>query len=318
MNSVMMKAIFCGMLGVTALLVACGGGGGGGSTALSYTGNTDPVVISGANAQAVGVSVTDNAAEAIDAETINNNNPFGASLNLNNGNSPLARKISEISRQLLADPQSNNLPIGATLSYTELNTEIGGSYFCGGSVSITDALFNGSSQNGTMTFNSLCFDIGYIDSTQTGSLYMNGSITISVSGTKETTSYSNFTVTYQGETFTFSGTEVCSTVSPYDCSTLYVGGDGNTYMASGVNVYGDDTSGYYVSATFFHPTYGSIDVSTSVPVTFCGTGRPNGGTINFTGAGGTYGSITFRSDCSGYDGSYYDGSATGTFTGAWS
>lgn len=319
MNSGLARTTFFGIVGATALLVGCGGGGGGGggSTGLTYNGNTDPVVITSANAQAVGVSVAENVSEAVDAESTVGSNPFAAVINLNTANSPLSRKITEISRQVLANARASNLPVGVTYTSDQLNAEIGDTFFCGGSVSISDALFNGSSESGTMTFNNLCFDISYIDSMETGELVMNGRVTISVSGTTETTSYSNFTVTYQGETFTFSGTEVCSTVYPYDCSTLYVGGDGETYMASDVNVYGDDTTGYYVSATFFDPSLGAVEVSTSAPITFCGTGRPNGGTINFTGAGGTYGSITFRSDCLGYDGSYYDGSAAGTFSGTW-
>jgi hypothetical protein len=319
MKTFFAKGTLLGMVAATALLVGCGGGGGGGGTpvALTYTGNTDPALIDSSNAQALGASVAENTSEAINAETTGGSNPFGVSLNISNANSPLAGKIAEISRQILTNAQNSNQPVGITYSYNQLNAEIGGAYFCGGSVSITDSLANGSSQSGTITFSDLCFDINYVDPSQSGNLVMNGSVYISTTATTETTTYSNFTVSYAGETYTFSGTEVCSTSYPYDCSTLFEGGDGKTYMVSDLSVTGDDVSGYSISATFFNPTYGSVSVTTSSPITFCPAGHPNGGTVNITGASGTYASITFRSDCTGYDGDYYDGTSTGTFSGDW-
>jgi hypothetical protein len=318
MKSVIKKSTLMGMFAVTALLVGCGGGGGGGgSNALTYTGSTDPAVIDSSNAAALGASVADSTTEAISADTAGGNNPFGVSLNISNPNSPLARKIAEVSRQILSNAQNSNQPVGVTYTASQLNAEVGGSYFCGGSASITDALANGSSQSGTITFNSLCFDLSYMGTGQVGEMVMNGSVHITTTDTTETTSYSNFTVTYDGETYAFSGTEVCSTISPYDCSTLFEGSDGNTYMVSDLSVTGDDVSGYSVSATFFHPTYGSVSISTTTAVTFCAAGNPNGGTITFNGASGTYASITFRSDCTGYDGNYFDGTSTGTFSGSW-
>ena len=319
MKQLFIKSTWIGLLGTALILTACGGGGGGGGgvTHLSYTGNTDPAAIDGANAQAVGVAITEGVSEAIGSETTGSSNPFGASLDLNNGNSPLSRKLAEIGLQVLHDAQSSNLPVGATYTSDQLNAEIGDTIFCGGSISITDALANGNSESGTISFNSLCFDMSYIDPLETGNLVINGSMTISVSGTTETVTFTNMSVSFGGETFSFSGTVSCSTVSPFECSTLYVGSDGETYMVSSVTVTGDDASGYYVNATFSDPVNGVVTVTTNPPITFnCPSGAPDAGTIAFSGGTGS-GTITFRANCTGYDGTWDDGITTGVFSGDW-
>ena len=260
MNSGMGKSAFLGMLGITVMLAGCGGGGGSsdGVTPLSYSGSTDPAAIDSTNAVAVGVSVTDGVSTAVNSETTANSNPFGASLDLNNGNSALSRLLAGVSLQVLHDAQSSNLPVGITLTSSQLNSydnngdgvvDASDAVFCGGSISITDALINGSSESGTMSFSNLCFDMSILSIGEIGTVTINGSMSISVSGTTESVTFTNLSVSFGGETFSFSGTEVCDTVT-FECSTLFVGSDGKTYMTSDVSVTGDDTLGYTVSATF--------------------------------------------------------------------
>ena len=323
MKQLFVKSKWIGLLGAALMLVACGGGGGGGNSVipLSYTGNTDPAAIDGANAQAVGVSITEGVSQAIDSETTGSSNPFGASLDLNNGNSALSRKLAEIGLQVLHDAQSSNLPVGVTYTSSQLNTELVNQgqapVFCGGSISISDALLNGSSESGTISFSDLCFDMSFIDPMETGNLVINGSMTISVSGTTETVTFTNMSVSFGGETFTFSGTVVCDTFT-LECSTLFVGSDGETYMASSVSVSGDDVSGYTVNATFSDPVNGVVTVTTTTPITFnCVGGMPDAGVIAFNSSNGSSGTITFN-DCTSYTITWDDGlGGSGVINGLW-
>jgi hypothetical protein len=316
MRKLIVTSTWLGLLAAALVLTACGGGGGGGVTPLSYTGNTSPAAIDGANAEAVGVSVTEGVSEAISSEGADSV-PFAASLNLNNANSVISNKITEISRQILADAQASNLPVGAAYTSDQLNTEAGYYAFCGGSVSISDALLNGGT-NGTVSFNDFCI----VDPLGSGvDMVINGSITISVSGTTETVTFTNMTVVYGSETFSFSGTMACSTVSPYECSTLFVGSDGETYKASSVTVTGDDVSGYSVDATFSDPINGVVTVTTITPITFnCVGSMPDAGVIAFSSSNGSSGTITFI-DCLNYSVDYDDGlgtiNSTGTILGTW-
>jgi hypothetical protein len=177
---------------------------------------------------------------------------------------------------------------------------------------------NGSSESGSMTFNNLCFDMGYLGTGETGDMVINGSMSISVSGTTETVTYSNLSVTSGGETYTFSGTEVCDTVT-FECSTLFEGSDGQTYMAADVNVSGDDVSGYSVSATLSDPTYGVMTVTTTTPIIFnsCPGGVPESGVVSFSSTNGSSGAVTFI-DCANYSVAWNDGAGGGgAIAGVW-
>jgi len=137
----------------------------------------------------------------------------------------------------------------------------------------------------------------------------------------DTTTYTNFTVTINGETHSLNGTEICTgnnVTYASTCADLYTGSDGNTYQLSEPYYYGNSDSGYYMDATFYHPTHGSVEISTTNPVTFnCGNGMPSSGTISYRGTGGSSGSVTFN-DCASYTISYNDGAGnTGTIDDSW-
>ena len=71
------------------------------------------------------------------------------------------------------------------------------------------------------------------------------------------------------------------------------------------------------NGTFYHPDHGYVTVNATGLTFGCTNGKPNGGTITFTGANGSSGDITFRGDCTGYDGNWNDGITAGTFSGNW-
>jgi hypothetical protein len=313
MKSKLAKLTWPALLGGLLVLTGCGGGGGGGGGGVTYSGSTSPATVTATNAEDIGSTATEGVTEAIQSEEAANNNPFAIVIT---DTDSLSQAVNKIAKDIFNNIGAIELPVGVDLSASELNNEFGEQLFCGGSISVSNSLYNGSSSSGTITFHDLCIDIG----SGYGQATMNGTVDVSSSSTSETITYRNVTVTVNGQTYTLNGTETCSLNYPYDCtmSQDYVSNDGSTYRVSDVDVSGDSTSGYYVNAKFYHPNYGYVTITTTSPVLFnCSNGYPSSGTVNFAGAGSSSGTITFRSDCSGYDGTYNTGTETGTFSGDW-
>lgn len=296
-------------LGAAITLTGCGGssGGGGGSTGVSYDGVTTAATIDDTNAEALGTTATEATSEAITNANANDGTPFSfaASVSNDSSSSSLAKTITDIARTAAAQMQSQNLPAGITLNATDL-----GPGYCGGSITVPDDFGQSGTLNGQMTFNNLCFDDG-----TNGQITMNGTITFSETATTMTISYTNFSVTYNGQTETINGTISCDT-NTFSCtfSSDYVGADGKTYRIADFTIGGSDSVGYTISATFYHPDFGSVTIQTTTPITFASTGKPNGGTLEFT-SGAATGTITFNTI--GYTGSWSDGGNGGSFIGTW-
>ena len=297
------------------IIVGCGDAGvtGGGSGAtVTYSGSTTPAAITADNAESVGTGAAEGTTQAVSGFVSSQNNPLGVSIS--DDATSVAAKVSEISQSIVSGYGSVNLPVGISLSSDQLNAAMSASNasFCGGSITLPDNYLNiGSS--GTITYNNLCMNIsGY------GEITMDGTVTYSYSSTGSATSYSNVTVTANGQTYILNGTYACSADS-CSFSQDFVSSTGSTYRVADVSITGSSSSGYYVNATFYHSDYGSVTITTSDPVLLgCSNGYPSSGTINFSGAGGSSGTITFRSDCSGYDGTYTTSTdGTGTFSGSW-
>jgi hypothetical protein len=316
MKSKLVKLTWPALLGGLLVLTGCGGGGGGGGGGgVTYSGSTSPATVTATNAEEIGTTATEAATNTIAA----GNTPFGVAISDNSSNS-VRQQAKDIVKRFQAElQQADNLPVGVTYTSDDLNAEFGENLFCGGTVDGPANIVNADS--GTVTFHDMCFDLGYGGHTAT----LDGTVTFSYTESgdtyTDTTTYKNLTVTFNGETYTLNGTEKCTgnyATSEYSCSDLYNGADGKTYQVSNSDYYGDSVNGYYITATFYHPTYGYVNITTSSPILFnCTNGYPSAGTVNFSGAGGSSGTITFHSDCSGYDGTYNTGTETGTFSGNW-
>lgn len=300
-------------LGSALILTGCGGGGGGGSTAPAYTGVTTPAAIDTNNAETIGVTATESLTQAVSTGEGNDSNPFAVSISSTSGN--LSQFITDIAEKV-ASATTPNLPAGVTLTSDELNSQSGQTLFCGGSVSIPDNFGNGGTQNGTMTFNSLCFNDG-----STGNVVISGSVTFTQTSTSITISYVNFTVTFNGQTETVNATITCDTsFASCSFSSDYVGSDGTTYRVDNFTVSGTPAAGYQIEGTFYHPTHGKVTFTTApTVVTFgCTNGNPDSGTVTLTSDDGSSMTVTFRADCTGYDGTWDDGAGgTGMFSGNW-
>lgn len=291
-----------------SIITGCGGSSGGGNSVPKYSGVTSPAVIDATNAEAIGTTATESFSQSVKSENSSNATPFGVTIaGSNNG---LSQLIIDIAKNAAQHSQTINLPIGVTLTAADL-----GPNYCGGSITIPDGFADSSSLNGTITFNNLCFDDG-ID----GEIVMNGSVIFTETATSRSIQFLNITITITatGESATLNFTITCD--SGFSCvvSSDYVGSDGATYRIGDYSVSGNASSGYTVTATFFHPVYGQVDVTTDTPVTFnCSTGNPDAGVIRFTSTNGTFGTITFN-DCSSYTIVWSDGVGGGdTINGTW-
>lgn len=308
-------------------LTGCSGGGGGGSSGgggLTYTGATSPVTITAGNAQPIGETSTEAARQVVYDSTGASANPFGAVIT-DATSSTTQSKIDQIGIDILKHSQANQTPAGVVLSADQLNNEMGETIFCGGSANISDALYNSTtSGSGTVTFSKLCMDLG---SNGGGKFTLNGSMTISykddgVSAGFEKITYTNFTVTQTNKVLaTLNGSESCTWEAGYaneSCtsSAYYAGSDNKTYKIENANVSGNDTSGWDVDATFYHPDYGSVTVRASGLKFGCSNHHPSAGTIDISGANGTSINVAFL-DCDTYSGSYNAGSAGSASFSGW-
>lgn len=318
-KSLFRKVTCIGFFGATVLLSACGGGGSGGSsyTGLTYSGNSDPAGIDANNAEQIGTTTSNAVTTTVNNEN-SNNNPFAVAVS---GQAPLTARqtLNNIFKQIINETTvATALPVGVTYTSGDLNDMSNSNVFCGGYMTGPSL----SATSGTLTFYDLCFDI-YENGSEL--IYLNGTMSFqeTTNGNLETTttSYTNFSMTVSGETYTISGTQRCTfNTDTWEetCADLYTGADGKVYQIEDASVLGDNTGGYYISATVYHPTFGSVEISTyNDPITICPNGHPGSGTISFTGSNGSYGSINFT-DCNNYTVSYNDGAGgASSISGTW-
>ncbi len=299
------------------LLTACGGGSSD-STSLTgptYTGLTTAVDIDDTNAEAIGVAATDALENALTQDAANSANPYSPTGITTETYTSDATNTSDLAINLYNQLKNlENLPSGLTIPYTDL----GDPNYCGGSVSIPDSMLSSSTFNGTIQLINLCYNDPSI-----GQVTINGAITFSET-TSEISIISNITISYNGITQTANAGISCSLdidgfITSCSVFSNYVGNDGQVYRIADVTLIENFDTSVHFEATYYHPDHGQMDIITNPDVTFgvCANGKPDSGTINFTSTNGTYGEITFRSDCTGYDGSYYDGVASGTFSANW-
>ncbi len=283
------------------VISGCGSDDAGTSAAVNYNGNTSAARIDNTNAEDIGTT----SGEAVhQAGTADGNLPSFASITSTSSNTDVAA----LSRQLVDFVQNRsttNLPV----SFREAGS-------CGGFASGPDSEPPASGPYSiTITFSE-----NYCDSFIDSSLTFNGSFTISTTDTATfdsfTMKYVNFRVTQNGETTTLNLTVECNSQG---CSFTsdFKAADGSVHRTADFFIYGDPVGGYNGDMTFYHSVYGSVTVTIS-NVTYGSCGNfPTGGTISYTGTGGSSGSISFVSDCT-YSGTYDDGAGnSGVFSGSF-
>lgn len=280
------------------------------ATAPTYSGKLTPAAITTTNADAMGVTATEASNEAISANKGNSANPFAVEIV---DNASFSEKLISITRSLLDTAIATNMPAGITLTAADLGSE-----FCGGSVTIPDSAFDSALLNGSFTYNNLCYNDGV-----SGQITINGTVVYTETSTVFTINYVNFSVTSSGVSENFNATYSCDKVAGeidyLSCgySSTFRGSDNNVHSIDDYTVTGSDSSGYNVSATFYHHDFGQVTISTTATLTFgaCGV-FPDGGEIHIVSSLGSSIDITFNSSCmytiTGFDGTASIGPITGT------
>jgi hypothetical protein len=299
------------LFSLIALVTACGGGGGGnGLTGPTYSGNESSTAVTSTNSQSIGTAVTDSASQTVG--TSNSMTAFGVVVN-GGGSIPtdeLNQLVVDITKNSADGVQSSSSPAGAVITSDQLTATTGS--FCGGSITVPDNFDpNSPTMDITVTFTNLCYN----DTTQ--QMYFNGSVRLIQTETSFSMVYANFSVTINSVEVLAINASVNCDVNGNACSVDYVGLDGATYRMASLSLTGDNSSGYFVSATFFHPDFGSVDVTTANQLLFnCGDQpQPSSGKLVFVGSSNTAGSIEFQG-CSSYQYCYDDDTTDGILTTA--
>ncbi|MDH5473400.1 MAG: hypothetical protein OEY61_11140 [Gammaproteobacteria bacterium] len=312
-----LTTLFCLLATSAFVLTGCGGGGGGAAaTGPTYSGETAPAAITATNAEAIGTKTAEAAEEAIAQNAANDANPFVVGISISQNNADFNLFISDLSRQIASSTQvMANMPAGITISSTDLNFYAGVDIFCGGSVSFPDSFMSSTTLNGTITYSNLCInDPNY----NFGQMTINGSVKFTTTADQVTIQYSNFSINDGVDTNTMNMTVTCNTIMTVcSISADYEAADGKVYRVANMTIAGIPPTGpYTVTATFYHPDYGSVTMDASNLIFDCLNGHPSSGTINYTGSNSS-GTIIFT-NCSTYTGTYTDESlSAGSYNGSW-
>lgn len=297
------------------LLTACGGGGSsssssGSSTLVEYDGATTAATISDTNKSALAGSSSEVVTLAIESEN------SGDSL----GNLPVGIQAQSIDQDVLKKAKELVLSIdNAVLAGLPVGAESSVDGTCGGSASLS-----GDESNMTMVFSNFCINEDGYQMTFNGKANIKTSTNGSVK--RLTITYTNFRMSGMGETFTISGTQVTEvntateleTYSSWNVSvtangeTIRSAGsvtctaedvcsfteqfeaqNGDTYQVKDLSVSGDSSSGYSVSATFYDPDFGYVELTAS-NIILCADGSIASGSITLTDEAGNVLSVTFN------------------------
>jgi len=267
-----LKIIFPLIILSSFSLISCGGGGGGdddsSSGGTTYSGITTEATVDADNADNLAIAATGGTGSAIASDAAPRPSPVMSFLL--DHSSQLAKSAS-IANRTANEPIPNVCnPGSADITYNSDFTEF---------VIIYDDC---TLSNVTETI----IADGRVEFTE----FTDGSTLFR---------YINFTVTYNGETYTLNQTIECD--ASYNCNFYsdYTGPDGRTYRVEGATVSSTGTDSYSVSATVYDPDYGYITINANVTYGGCAGGVPISGSITYTGASGSSGSVTFN-DCDSF------------------
>ncbi|MDH5300797.1 MAG: hypothetical protein OEW58_05475 [Gammaproteobacteria bacterium] len=269
---------FISLLLVTAVS-GCNDGGGGGGPApavLGFSGTTTAAAIDSSNADTLGLAAT----EAVNFGITSNNNPLGSS-----GLVMKAKDSVGFIRQKAASAETAGQPKLAAQT-------IPGD--CGGS-----ATMNGDLTSGSIVYNNFCMDMDFGFTGTPDPILISGSISyFDDNATFQRMTFTNVTIIYQGETFTFSGgfeyDYVNMTTTEF---SDFRGTDGTVYRVENADVIGDNATGYTVNARIYHPTHGYVDITTYPALKFnCAPAwQPSEGSITVADSLGNTVEVVFNS-----------------------
>lgn len=258
-------------------LSACGGGGDSSGGDTSNTGGTNSVTTYS------GVT----AAATLDSSNVDEL-VTGASLTAVQLSKNSASAEASLSLLSAVDLQTQDIdPVTWIIDHVEMMSIVSGldisSDSCNGGIEGNPpngtANFAGTFLDATITFNACEASPGVFF---TGTAFM----TSPNYPNEINVTLQNFDVVVEGETHTIENIAVSCTLdggNVSECSTNsdFTGSDGQVYRLTNTEVTGDNDSGYTVSGTYYHPTYGHADFS-ATGFTYCANEHPGAGTLTIT------------------------------------
>lgn len=250
-------------------LISCGGGSDGGSAGpTGYTGTTTQASVTTANKNSLAISATAGAGQAV-AENAAQDAVFRPA--------PVTAFVLGFSNQVYthlttANRTANQLVDGVCLPGTvDVTSNQDGSLITLIFSNCTVIGGNGESVNGTVFVTS---DPQNIDNF--------------------TMRFVNVSVLYLGESYSINMTIACNSLG-CTWSSDFAGPDGRIYRTENAVVSSFGANSFNVNATVYDPDNGSIAISGTVTYGSCAGGVPASGSITFTGASATSGSVVFNS-----------------------
>jgi hypothetical protein len=253
-------ALVLGLVTVTGV-TACGGGGGsgapagGGGVSISYTGVTTAATITSSNAASIsGAAVNGVTTSAESGGALIGVVSPGNAVGTTDTNS-IVQTVKKLASQVVTPVAGNAAPLGLAAG----SNVIPGS--CGGNVVVT-ASPSATTVTGTLVYNNYC---------EAGTVF--------VSGTNNFTA--NVTVNGTGVTID----SIMITTAPGARLSVYVQRAGLVYWANNLDLTVNSQSSYddvSVSATYYHPTYGYVTLTTPYLHIMAGDLYPSSGSLLLT------------------------------------
>lgn len=289
---------FCLPLLGAVMLTACGGDSSddnSGPSTVSYSGETGPATISSNNADSLSSSSEDVVVRAIESETASDDlDDFGSiGVSANTTDTDSAREALQAAVLTVIQSELANTVTAAT---TTINGD------CGGTL-----VLNSSDSRAVFDFNNYCDDGGVINGSLILETSTSGSTTtlvmtyddvrisedgetVILTGTMTTRVNQNtgdliggewnYVASVDGESITSNGSYTCSSNFACEYSQNLTGSNGTVYRINDLDV--TDWGSYYdVSATFYHPDYGYMELEAE-NITSCSDGSIGSGEISLS------------------------------------
>lgn len=272
-----------------AFLTACGGGGSSSSDsadATKYNGSTSGAVISSTNSDGFSESSSDIVTMAIESyeagdtigvlsvseptpsnEWVDAVQEMALSMYQQSQNpQALAINNQTVSGQCGGTATLNGSDTAATITYSSYNTCDG---TISGVISMTRST-SGANTSVTIRYNNVTVtDYNSVMTLNgTSTVVYNTNSLVDVSGS------SNLTISYNGETRQYSGSYTCDSRG-YCTYRENLVSNGEVYQTEDLEVSGNSSTGYDVSATFYDPDYGYVSLEAN-NVTLCEDGISSG------------------------------------------
>ena len=290
MSGFISKLSIGSILFLSLTLFGCSSGGGdsgaaaGTNATISYAGLSSPSAVNATNAEALTTTGGESVQHGADSSS---SRVLGVEIT---GSSIDLEMLSANLASAMASAGSPALPTGFTMTGS-----------CGGSMSIPDEqLSSFSATSGPVSFTMTYTE--YCDGSVGTQYTIDGQVSFNYLDIGDPAA--GFTIQYKGVTVndgsgpvTINMTVDCSDTTTCTIASDYIGDDGSIYRVSDISFFGDATTGFNGSATFFHPGHGTVSITASnVTYGSCGS-FPNSGSVTASGTTGTA-QIDFNSDCS--------------------